>query len=104
MPCFAIIQGVLLRYADDVNVWKIVNIGMFARDACILYGCYTMLGSQGRLAISTWGRDDWMAIGLPVCMGVIRAMYVAGVGLDSSAKSRRGVRSVPSRMDRERTA
>jgi len=106
MVSFAIIQAVLLRYTDDVNVWKIVNVSMIAWEVCILYGCYTALASQGRLALGTWRMDDWMAVGLPTLVGMVRVLYVAGAGLDGSPTTmrRNSTKGLPSRMDRERTA
>ncbi|KAB5571807.1 hypothetical protein GE09DRAFT_643791 [Coniochaeta sp. 2T2.1] len=105
MLSFSIIQAVLFRYTDDVNVWKIVNWGMIAWEACILHGSYNNLAAQGRLALGSWTRDDWMAVALPVLVGVVRVLYVCGVGLGGmSGKSGKAVKGVPSRMDRERTA
>jgi hypothetical protein len=106
MISFAVIQGVLLRYTDDVKVWRIINVGMIAWDACILRGCYITLAAQGKLAPGTWGFDDRLAVGLPALVGLVRVLYVAGVGLDSGsgAAKVRPVRRVPSQMDRERTA
>lgn len=88
MLCFAVLHGVLLRYTDDVNVWKIVNGGLLGWDICVLCGSYTMLAYQGRLDPSSWRVMDWAQIGLTTYVGVLRALFVAGVGLGgSSAKS-----------------
>jgi hypothetical protein len=105
MLCFAILQGVLLRYMDDINAWKIVNLGFLGWDICVLYGSYTMLVSQGRLDPSSWRVDDWMSMGVTASVGMLRALFVAGVGLGSSpVTSRSNSRLGPSQMDRERTA
>ncbi|KAH8902288.1 hypothetical protein BR93DRAFT_972682 [Coniochaeta sp. PMI_546] len=92
MFCFAVLQGALLRYTDDTNVWKIVNGGFLSWDICLLYGSYTMLVSQGRLYPSSWRLEDWSSMGLTASVGLLRALFVLGVGLSgTSTKSTRAV-------------
>jgi hypothetical protein len=88
---FVVIEGILLRYTDDVNVWKIVNAGFLGWDLFLLHGTYGTLSSQGRLDPASWRTLDCVALGLTVSVGLLRALMVLGVGVSAdSARSTKG--------------
>ena len=46
----ALIDIVLLRYTEDVGVWKIIQAAVLVYDLSLLYSNYNSLGMQGRLS------------------------------------------------------
>lgn len=75
------VQGVLLRYTDDANVWRLVNAGLLGYDIILLYASYFAFTSQRRTNPSTWRPGDWFGVLTTVTIGTIRASIVAGIGI-----------------------
>lgn len=76
------VQAVLLRYTDDINVWKFVNAGLLGYDFFMLYSGYFAFTSQRRNDPKTWRATDWFAVLSTTIIAGIRACIVAGVGLN----------------------
>ncbi|KAL4937824.1 hypothetical protein BDV06DRAFT_202199 [Aspergillus oleicola] len=77
-------QGVLLRYTNDVNVWKMLNGCLLGWDFILLWSLWDGLSAQGRLDPSVWRADDLSAIVPTIFMTFVRAAVVAGVGLEGA--------------------
>lgn len=76
------VQGVLLRYTDDVNIWKLVNAGLLGYDFILLYASYYAFTSQRRANPATWRPADWFSVLTTVTICAIRASIVAGIGIE----------------------
>ncbi|KAL2812788.1 hypothetical protein BDW59DRAFT_155112 [Aspergillus cavernicola] len=77
-------QAILLRYTNDMNVWKILNGCLLGWDFILLYSLWDGLSAQGRLDPGTWRSEDLSAIVPTIFMTVVRAAIVAGIGLGGS--------------------
>ncbi|KAF6811538.1 hypothetical protein CSOJ01_05671 [Colletotrichum sojae] len=82
----AILNGVLLRYTDDVGVWKLVQAGILAIDLALLAGVYEVFGAQGRLSPWMWQPADWVGIVITVSVTIARVSFIAGLGLEKTRK------------------
>ncbi len=74
-------QAILLRYTNDLGVWKILNGCLLGWDVILLYGLWSGMQMQGRLDPAEWRFEDWSAVIPTVFMTVVRASIVAGLGL-----------------------
>lgn len=77
----AIINGGLLRYTSDINIWKIVEAATLAYDIVILFALYVSLDQQGRLSPMIWRPEDWGCWAITLFVGFARSFFIAGVGL-----------------------
>jgi hypothetical protein len=75
-----VIITVLLRYTSDIGVWRIVQAGILAVDVTIVVSMVYSLGQQGRLDPSVWRGMDWMNAVVTVGVGIIRALFLLGLG------------------------
>jgi hypothetical protein len=80
-------QAILLRYTNDIGVWKILNGCLLGWDIILLYSFWNGLWMQGRLAPGNWRSEDLSALIPTMFMTVVRAAVVAGVGLRTSKLS-----------------
>lgn len=78
----AIINGGLLRYSSDINVWKIVQAAILAYDIVILCTLYVSLDQQGRLSPTIWRPEDWGCWAITLSVGLARTLFIAGAGLN----------------------
>lgn len=76
------LQGVLLRYTNDLIIWKLVHAALLGYDFFMLYSTYFALTSQRRTDPKTWRWTDWFAILSTAIIGALRASIVAGIGLN----------------------
>jgi hypothetical protein len=73
-------QGVLLRYTNDITIWKIVNGCFLGWDFILLYSIWFGLSAQGRLDFAEIRGDDWGVIGATLGVTLIRSALCLGVG------------------------
>ncbi|KAI4928643.1 hypothetical protein J4E85_005261 [Alternaria conjuncta] len=50
---FGIMSAVLLRYTNDMNVWRIVQLSCFVVDLAYYWAVWEVLAKQGRLSLLT---------------------------------------------------
>ncbi|KLU82154.1 hypothetical protein MAPG_01230 [Magnaporthiopsis poae ATCC 64411] len=91
----AILSGVALRATRDRNVWKISQAATLAVDTCILWDFYASVVHQGRIDPRAWTMGELAGVVYTVWVWVVRAAFLAGVGLpgtrdvgDGAAKKR----------------
>jgi hypothetical protein len=75
------IQLTLLRYTEDVNVWKCIQGAITWADFTMLYAIYTGLQHEGNLAVSDWRALDLASIIITVACTVLRIAFVLGIGV-----------------------
>ena len=85
---FGIVSAVLLRYTDDVNVWKIVQVACFVVDLAYYWSVWEVLGNQGRLNVATWRSEDWGSVVITGFAGAARLAFMMGVGFGKDAKKK----------------
>lgn len=91
----AILSGVALRVTRDRNVWKILQAATLLVDTCILWDVYVNAVHQGRTDPRTWPMGESAGVAFTVWVWVVRAAFLADVGLpaardvgDGAAKKR----------------
>lgn len=80
------IDIVLLRYTEDVKIWKIIQIAVLIYDLSLLYSNWTSLTLQGRLSVTALRWEDWGGIFITAQAAVVRSVFLLGVGLDEKEK------------------
>jgi hypothetical protein len=85
----AVIDIVLLRYTNDINIWKILQLAVLVYDSTLLVSIYYSLGQQGRLSLSALRWEDWGGIVITAQAAVVRSLFLLGVGLGSSKGKKR---------------
>ncbi|KAM5344152.1 hypothetical protein ACJ41O_012689 [Fusarium nematophilum] len=71
----------LLRYTNDVNVWKIVQFAIILADFTMLTSMYVAMRLEGRFAVSDWRWEDWFGGVITVVCTIVRVLFVLGVGV-----------------------
>ena len=82
----AVIDILLLRYTEDVGVWKILQAAVLVYDLSLLYSNYDALGMQGRLSLEGLRWEDWGGIFISAQAAVVRTAFLLGVGLGKEEK------------------
>lgn len=81
---------ILLRYTDDINIWKIVQFAILWADFTMLTAMYVAMRLEGHLAISDWRQEDWVSVVITVACTILQALFVLGIGVkESKAKERK---------------
>lgn len=75
----AIALGGVLRVSDDIKVWRIIIAGVMVVDISMLASIYASLDQQGRLGDLRYA--DWGNILFTGLVTVIRALFLAGIGV-----------------------
>lgn len=83
---FGMISAVLLRYSQDLNIWKIVQVGIFIVDVTYCWAVYEALTTQGRLAVGTWRKEDFGSLAITGIAGLVRLAFLADIGLKKAAR------------------
>ena len=86
---FGIVSAALLRYTDDVNVWRIVQVACLVVDLAYYWSVWRVLGAQGRLSVTTWRSEDWGSVGITAVAGIVRTAFLMGVGFQRSGASKK---------------
>lgn len=77
---------VLLRYTNDIKIWKILQMAVLIYDLSLLYSMYDSLGQQGRLSFGALRWEDWGSIVITAQAAVVRTAFLLGVGLSEGSK------------------
>lgn len=83
---FGIMSAVLLRYTNDMNIWRIVQLSCFVVDLAYYWAVWEVLAKQGRLSVGTWRAEDWGSIGITAFAGLVRLAFMAGVGFGEASR------------------
>jgi hypothetical protein len=87
--CFLCV--VLLRYTNDIGVWKILEGAILTIDLVMLQGLWEMLGRQGRRYVGEGGLRgmDWLTLGITVGVAAVRSAFLLGIGFGKVDKAGR---------------
>ncbi len=80
------IDVVLLRYTNDIKIWKILQVAVLIYDLSLLYSNYSSLSQQGRLNFGALRWEDWGGIIITAQAAVVRTAFLLGVGLSQGKK------------------
>ncbi|OLN95795.1 hypothetical protein CCHL11_02747 [Colletotrichum chlorophyti] len=87
---FAFTEAVVLRLFDDLNLWRVVCVGMLLSDAAYCHGTAQAVGGwQMWLKIEDWTVEDWAVLLSTAPMVLVRIFIVLGVGI----RTPRGVKA-----------
>ena len=57
----AFTEAVVLRYVDDVKVWRLICAAMLLSDVAYCHSCAQAVGGwQEWLRVTGWGMEDWI--------------------------------------------
>lgn len=76
-------EAVVLRCTSSQEVWKMIQLGIFLSDALHLYASVVALGLNRFCDPRKWRVEDRINIGLIAGNGIVRLLFILGVGLGS---------------------
>ncbi|KAF2657318.1 hypothetical protein K491DRAFT_329589 [Lophiostoma macrostomum CBS 122681] len=79
---FGFISAVLLRYTNDLKIWRIVQIADFVVDLAYFWAAWDVLSAQQRLDPSTWRAEDWGSIAITGTATMTRIFFLLGIGVE----------------------
>ena len=82
----AFIDIVLLRYTNDVKIWKILEAAVLIYDFSLLYSNYSSLSQQGRLSFGALRLKDWGAIAITAQAVMVRIVFLLGMDFSKEVK------------------
>ncbi|KAH7245627.1 hypothetical protein BKA59DRAFT_172943 [Fusarium tricinctum] len=88
----AVIQGGLLRYTDDLGIWKICNGTICIMDVMLLFSMWEMRQPPHNWSMATMSHQDWSNVYGAAIFAVIRIFFILEVGF-SSQKNKKKTRS-----------
>jgi hypothetical protein len=77
----AVNHGLLLRYTDDVRVWKITNLGILMVDLSLLWAMFEMHFVSPEMSAMEIRSEDWMNCFLTLLAVVMRLSFIAEIGV-----------------------
>jgi hypothetical protein len=86
---FGFISAFLLRHTTDLKAWRIVQVADLFVDIAYFWAVYGALSAQQRLDPGTWRAEDWGSIAITGTATVTRVLFLLGIGLGRSEKSRK---------------
>ena len=75
---------------NDLTIWRGLNVGTFVLDLFQLASFYRALVAEGRLDTSLWRGEDYGNIVGYTIIALVRAAFIAGVGVNYAGKPRAG--------------
>lgn len=83
------LQIIMLRLRpNDVAVWKCLQGSILIQDLGIIAAVLTSLKAQGRLDVGLLNLNEWGNLGILVALGILRAAFVLGVGLNGNGRGK----------------
>ena len=76
------IEAVVLRCTSSPEVWTTIQLGILLSDAFHLYASVVALGLDRFCDPRKWRVEDRINLGLIAGNGMVRLMFVLGVGID----------------------
>ena len=71
----------MLRYTDDVKIWKMFEFGILITDFTLFLSLSDALGIQGRLDVGAIRWEEWGTIVITGFVTSVRVAFLVGVGL-----------------------
>jgi hypothetical protein len=84
---FGFISAVLLRYTNDIKIWRIVQVSLLIVDFACFWAIWDVLGVQQRLSPSSWRAEDWGSIVITGTATLTRVLFLLGVGVKSKVNT-----------------
>ncbi|OSS55096.1 hypothetical protein B5807_01713 [Epicoccum nigrum] len=78
--CLGFLSAVLLRFAPDIRVWHILEVGLLVSDFAYFWAAGGVLRAQGRLWPEAWRGEDWGSLGVTGLVTLVRLGFLARVG------------------------
>ncbi|PSN73484.1 hypothetical protein BS50DRAFT_583013 [Corynespora cassiicola Philippines] len=89
LVCLATCMGVMLRYAEDVRVWRIFEFAVLFTDFPVFYGNCVALDAQQRLSLDKIRPEEWNVFAITAFVATVRILFVAGVGLGKGTNTKK---------------
>lgn len=84
----ATLQAWMLRYTNEIAVWKITTFGVMIVDVMILGSMLELNWGPNGLALGAVRRLDWSNGSLTLIAIFIRIAFIAGVGLETETEKK----------------
>lgn len=84
----SIMQGVMLRYSNDLGVWKISNLAIMVMDLLIVGSMWEMRGPPHNLALSMSSKDWGNAIGAG-SFAILRLAFLLDIGFKKESNKKK---------------
>jgi hypothetical protein len=82
----AVMQGGLLRYSDDLGIWKICNAAVCGMDVLQLPSFIEMRQPPHSWSRATTGWREWGIVVVTIVLVLIRLLFILEVGLETGDK------------------
>ena len=77
-------EAVVLRCTSSLKVWKAIQLGIFLSDALHMYATAVALGPGRFWNPRKWRVEDRINLGLIGGNGMVRLMFLLGVGMEKA--------------------
>ncbi|KAF2721227.1 hypothetical protein K431DRAFT_294491 [Polychaeton citri CBS 116435] len=84
---FAINEALVLRATGDIKVWKVFLLGLLIADFGHLWSC-SLMGWPIYWEFWKWNSIYWGNVGFVYVGATMRTLFLLGVGLSASSKSK----------------
>lgn len=82
---FAFVEAVVLRFFDDLALWRVLCAGMLLSDFAFCHSTAQAIGGWGDyVKIENWTGEDWVAFATTAPMVLTRILLVLGFGIKRS--------------------
>jgi hypothetical protein len=78
---FAFNQGVVLRIAKDIRVWKAILLGILVCDSFHAWTGFKVMAADNNMNPAGWRPEDWTAILALFVPGAMRIAFLCDVGI-----------------------
>ncbi|KAF1957946.1 hypothetical protein CC80DRAFT_491269 [Byssothecium circinans] len=82
----AFLMITMLRYTNDLNIWKIFQFSILMTDFALYYAFWKGLKAQGRLGLESLRWEEWGTLGLVGSGTVLRTLFLLRVGVAKNIK------------------
>lgn len=79
-------QGGLLRYTNDLNIWKICQGAVCAMDLMILFSIWEMRNPPHSWSMATMSAKDWANVYGTAAFALIRIFFILEIGFQKPTK------------------
>ena len=83
---FAFTEAVVLRFIDDLRIWRLLCVGMLLSDIAYCHSCAEAVGGWSVwLVVWKWSIDDWTVTMTTWPFLLVRIAIVLGIGVKDAA-------------------
>jgi hypothetical protein len=84
----AFLMVFMLRYTDDVNLWKMFEFGILVTDLTLFFSLYGALEGQRRLNVGGIRWEEWGTMVITGFVTVVRIAFLGGLGFGKTKRLR----------------